>query len=101
MSDNENDDLKNSIISQFMKQIEIFLPVFDPRSKLKEYLEILNLLSIILIFYSFCIIISFKMSIETFIHPASLNSALGIIFINSFVNLNTGFYEDMKLSKDR
>ncbi|KAL4455201.1 hypothetical protein ABPG73_015478 [Tetrahymena malaccensis] len=94
-------DRKNSIFTKFMKQIDIFLPTFDPRSSLKVYLEILNLVSILLIFFFMSIIISFKMNIDDLVPHLVIEISFGLIFVNSFVNLNTGYYEGMQLSKDR
>ncbi|EAR90077.2 cyclic nucleotide-binding domain protein (macronuclear) [Tetrahymena thermophila SB210] len=99
--DQDYRDRKNSIITKFMKQIDIFLPAFNPRSILKVYLEILNLVSILLIFFFMSIIISFKMNIDDLVPHIVIEISFGLIFVNSFVNLNTGYYEDMKLSKDR
>lgn len=41
------------------------------------------------------------MRIETLVPSVSMHCVLGVLIVNSFVNLNTGFYEDMKLSKNR
>ncbi|KAL4468882.1 hypothetical protein ABPG72_009152 [Tetrahymena utriculariae] len=99
--DQDYSDRKNSIFTKFMKQIDMFLPVFNPRSNMKVYLEILNLISILIIFFIMSILISFKMRIEDIVPHIIIEISLGLIFVNSFVNLNTGYYESMELSKDR
>lgn len=79
----------------------MFLPVFDPRSVKKVFLEVMNLIAIVIIFYSMSVSIAFKFKIENIIPTLILQISSGLISLHAFVNLNTGFYKNGILSGDR
>lgn len=64
-------------------------------------MEMLNLLSILVLFYSLSVVAAFQLSIGQLINRLVLEICFGCLFLNSFVNLNTGFYNGGKLCSDR
>lgn len=79
----------------------MFLPVIDPRGKLKTIFEVINMFAVLLIFWSLSIVIAFKFKIEEIIPLLYIQISLGCLFANSFINFNTGVYLAGKLVSDR
>jgi len=61
---NKNEQTHKGTLFNFLRKIDSFLPVFDPRPRYRVIAEGINLLAVILIFYAFTIIISFKYEVE-------------------------------------